>query len=166
MATLTTGDPAPDILLADDSGTLHRLSDQRGHWTVIYFYPKDDTPGCTVEACAFRDANADLAALGATVWGISPQDARSHARFRTRFSLPFPLLVDTDHAVAEVYGVWVEKKRYGRTSWGNARTTFLVDPQGRIARVWEKVKPEGHADDVLAELRARLAGESGSPPRT
>jgi thioredoxin-dependent peroxiredoxin len=156
MVALKPGDPAPGIALQDDGGTLHRLTDQRGRWTVIYFYPRDDTPGCTVEACAFRDANEDLAGLGATVWGISPQDARSHARFRAKFSLSFPLLVDVDHAVADAYGAWVEKNRYGRTYWGNARSTFLVDPDGRIARAWEKVTPEGHADEVLAELRARL----------
>jgi len=164
MRKLVQGDPAPDFALPDDLGAIHRLSDQTSHWTVIYFYPKDDTPGCTVEACAFRDANADLAALGATVWGISPQDARSHARFRAKFSLSFPLLVDTDHAVADAYGAWVEKNRYGRTYWGNARSTFLVDPDGRIARAWEKVTPEGHADEVLAELRTRLGagGDAGS----
>ena len=162
MSRFKPGDPAPGFALPDDNGIVHRLSDQTSRWTVIYFYPKDDTPGCTVEACAFRDANTDLAALGATVWGISPQDARSHARFRAKFSLSFPLLVDADHAVADAYGAWVEKNRYGRTYWGNARSTFLVDPGGRIARAWEKVTPEGHADEVLAELRSRLGPGAGS----
>ena len=164
MGSLKPGDPAPDFALPDDRGAIHRLGDQASRWTVIYFYPRDDTPGCTVEACAFRDGNADLAALGATVWGISPQDARSHAGFRAKFSLSFPLLVDADHAVADAYGAWVEKNRYGRTYWGNARSTFLVDPGGRIAHAWEKVTPEGHADEVLAELRARLGagGDAGS----
>lgn len=156
------GKKAPEFSLPGSDGKTHALKDYRGRTVVLYFYPKDDTPGCTVEACAFRDANDDLAALGATVWGISPQDARSHARFRSKFSLSFPLLVDTDHAVADAYGTWVEKNRYGRTYWGNARRTFLVDPEGRVARVWEKVTPEGHADEVLAEVRARTDASAGT----
>lgn len=157
MSHLQAGDPAPDFELLDDSGTPHRLSDRRGHWTVVYFYPKDLTPGCTTEACGFRDGTAELAALDAAVWGISPQDAPMHARFRVRHGLEFPLLVDAGHAVADLYGVWVEKSLYGRRYFATARATFLVGPDGRIARVWQKVKPQGHAAEVAAELRARSA---------
>jgi thioredoxin-dependent peroxiredoxin len=164
MSDLRPGDLAPDFSLVDDIGVERRLSDVRGRWTVVYFYPRDDTPWCTVEACEFRDANDDITATGATVWGISPQDARSHAKFREKQRLNFPLLVDTDHAVADRYGTWVEKTRAGRRYWGVARRTFLVDPEGRIARAWDKVTPEGHAADVLAELRAR--GASGSTDAT
>ncbi len=153
MGHLQPGDEAPDFELVDDAGKRHRLSGQRPRPTVIYFYPRDMTPGCTTEACEFRDANAEIQALGAEVWGISPQDERSHARFREQHGLSFPLLVDGDHAVAEAYGVWVEKTRYGRTYWGNARETFLVDGQGRIVRAWEHVRPEGHAAEVLEALR-------------
>jgi peroxiredoxin Q/BCP len=153
------GDLAPEVALPDETGALHRLSDRRGEWTVLYFYPKDDTPGCTVEACEFRDANETIRQRGAEVWGVSPQGARSKRAFREKFGLPFTLLADEDHAVAEAYGVWVEKQNYGRTYWGNARTTFLIDPDGRIAHVWAKVKPEGHASEVLAALdEARAAG--------
>jgi peroxiredoxin Q/BCP len=146
------GDPAPDIALPDETGATHRLADQRGRWTIVYFYPKDDTPGCTVEACEFRDANETIHERGADVWGISPQGATSKRAFREKFGLPFLLLADTDHAVAEAYGSWVEKQNYGKTSMGVARRTFLVDPDGRIARVWPKVKPEGHAAEVIAAL--------------
>jgi thioredoxin-dependent peroxiredoxin len=148
----TAGDLAPDVALPDASGTMHRLADQRGRWTVLYFYPKDDTPGCTVEACEFRDANETIVERGADVRGISPQGAASKRAFTEKFGLPFTLLSDEDHAVADAYGSWVEKQNYGKTYWGTARTTFLVDPEGRIARVWPKVKPEGHAADVLAAL--------------
>ena len=153
MATPQVGDRAPDFDLSDDSGIHHSLSVARGHPVVIYFYPKDMTSGCTVEACEFRDANDDIRSLGAEVWGISPDDARDHGRFREQLSLTFPLLVDEDHRVADAYGVWVEKHKYDRTYWGNARTTFLIDRGGRIARIWENVRPEGHAAEVLAALR-------------
>ena len=150
------GGPAPDFALTDETGAVHRLSDQRG-WTVVYFYPKDDTPGCTVEACAFRDANDDLVAAGATVWGISPDAAASHGRFRAKFHLTFPLLSDEDHATAEAYGAWVEKTNYGKTYMGIQRATFLVAPDGRIAQAWPKVKAEGHAEDVVRTLAAARA---------
>ena len=146
------GDAAPDLELADESGATHRLSDRRGEWTVVYFYPTDDTPGCTTEACEFRDANDEIVRRGAEVWGISPQGARSKRAFREKFGLPFTLLADEDHTAAEAYGTWVEKHNYGKTYWGNARATFLVDPHGRIARVWPKVKPQGHAAEVLEAL--------------
>jgi peroxiredoxin Q/BCP len=162
MATMpAAGDPAPDFALPDDSGAIHRLGNQRGRWTVVYFYPRDETPGCTAEACAFRDANDDLVAAGATVWGISPDDAASHQRFRARHGLPFPLLVDGDHAVAESYGAWVEKVRDGRRSMGVQRSTFLVGPDGRIARAWHRVSPEGHADEVAAALDAARGDGQG-----
>jgi peroxiredoxin Q/BCP len=152
MSTPQTGDLAPEIALPDETGTIHRLADQHGRWTIVYFYPKDDTPGCTVEACEFRDANDTIVERGADVWGISPQGATSKRSFREKFQLPFVLLADEKHEVADAYGAWVEKQNYGRTYWGTARTTFLVDPDGRIAHVWPKVKAEGHAADVLAVL--------------
>ena len=158
MSTMpAAGDPAPDFALPDETGAVHRLADQRGRWTVVYFYPKDDTPGCTVEACAFRDANDDLVAAGATVWGISPDDAASHGRFRAKFHLTFPLLSDEDHAVAEAYGAWVEKVNYGKRYMGIQRSTFLVGPDGRIAEAWHRAKPEGHAEEVSAALAAAKA---------
>ena len=166
------GDLAPEIALPDETGTVHRLADQRGRWTIVYFYPKDDTPGCTVEACEFRDANETIHERGADVWGISPQGAQSKRAFREKFGLPFILLADADHAVAEAYGSWVEKQNYGKTYMGVARTTFLVDPDGRIARTWPKVKPEGHAADVLGGARRgpgaphrRAATDRGSTVR-
>jgi peroxiredoxin Q/BCP len=158
MSTPQTGDLAPEIALPDETGAIHRLADQYGRWTIVYFYPKDDTPGCTVEACEFRDANETIHERGADVWGISPQAASSKKAFREKFELPFVLLADEDHAVAETYGVWVEKQNYGKTYMGVGRTTFLVDPEGRIARTWEKVKPEGHAADVIAGLDEAQAG--------
>ena len=158
------GDVAPDVALPDQNGTIHRLADQRGRWTVLYFYPKDDTPGCTVEACGFRDAIESIHARDADVWGISPQGAASKRAFREKFSLPFTLLADEDHQVAEAYGSWVLKERYGRSYWGTARTTFLVDPSGRIARSWPKVKPEGHPAEVLAALD-ELRGERAAGAR-
>jgi peroxiredoxin Q/BCP len=152
MTIPTAGEPAPDIALPDDTGAIHRLADQRGRWTIVYFYPTDDTPGCTTEACEFRDVNDTITERGADVWGISPQGAASKRAFREKFGLPFLLLADEDHAVADAWGSWVEKTNYGRTYLGTARRTFLVDPQGRIAKTWEKVKPEGHAADVMAAL--------------
>lgn len=154
MSVPAVGDPAPDVALPDETGTVHHLTDQRGRWTVLYFYPTDDTPGCTVEACEFRDQNDTIRERGADVWGISPQGAASKRKFREKFGLPFTLLADEGHAVAEAYGSWVEKRNYGKTYWGTARNTFLIDPDGRVARVWQKVKPEGHAGEVLAALDA------------
>jgi peroxiredoxin Q/BCP len=162
MSTPEAGDLAPEIALPDETGTVHRLADQRGRWTIVYFYPKDDTPGCTVEACEFRDANETIHERGADVWGISPQGAQSKRAFREKFGLPFTLLADTDHAVAEAFGSWVEKVNYGKRYMGVARTTFLVDPEGRIARTWPKVKPEGHAAEVIAALDAVQAAGAGA----
>ena len=157
MSIPQPGDPAPEVVLPDASGNVHSLADQRGQWTILYFYPKDDTPGCTVEACEFRDANETILARGAEVWGISPQGAGSKHAFRDKYGLQFPLLIDEGHAVAEAYGSWVEKQNYGKTYWGIARTTFLIGPDGRIVKSWPKVKPEGHAADVLAALDAAQA---------
>jgi peroxiredoxin Q/BCP len=162
MSIPVAGDLAPEIALPDETGTVHRLADQRGRWTIVYFYPKDDTPGCTVEACEFRDANESIHERGADVWGISPQGAQSKRAFREKFGLPFILLADVDHAVAEAYGSWVEKVNYGKTYMGVARTTFLVDPEGRITRRWPKVKPEGHAAEVIAALDAAQAAGVGA----
>ncbi len=152
MSIPEVGEQAPEFALPDESGTIHRLADQHGRWTILYFYPKDDTPGCTVEACEFRDTNETIVERGADVWGVSPQGAASKRVFREKFGLPFTLLADEKHEVAEAYGSWVEKHNYGKTYWGTARTTFLIGPDGRIARTWPKVKPEGHASDVLAAL--------------
>lgn len=157
MTMPAAGDPAPDISLPDDRGTVHRLADRRGSWTVVYFYPEDDTPGCTTEACQFRDLHDEVGALGAVVWGISPDGAASHAAFRTKFGLPFALLSDEDHAVATAYGAWTLKNSYGREYLGIQRSTFLVAPDGRLARVWPRVRAEGHAAEVLDALRAAQA---------
>jgi peroxiredoxin Q/BCP len=157
MSTPERGDVAPDVALPDENGTIHRLADQRGRWTVLYFYPEDDTPGCTTEACQFRDMNEDYADTGADVWGVSPDGASSHRRFREKFDLPFTLLSDVDHEVATRYGAWQEKKNYGRTYMGIVRSTYLIDPAGRIARAWPKVKADGHAAEVLAALEEARA---------
>lgn len=154
------GELAPDFELPDDEGRLHRLSDRRGHYTVVYFYPADDTPGCTTEACSFRDNNAAFDAADTEVWGISPQGPESKAAFRAKYGLPFTLLADDGHAVADRYGTWGEKVRSGKTSMGILRTSFLVGPDGRVARVWEQVKPEGHAEQVLGALREAQAAHA------
>ncbi len=152
MTMLQVGDAAPEVELPDESGATHRLSDRRGEWTVLYFYPTDDTPGCSTEACEFRDSHDDIRGRQADVWGVSPQGAGSKRAFREKFGLPFTLLADEAHAAADAYGAWVEKHNHGKTYWGTARTTFLVDPDGRIARTWPRVKPDGHAAEVLQAL--------------
>ena len=149
---LSPGSEAPDFTLPSDSGESVTLSDLRGRPVVLYFYPRDDTPGCTVEACEFRDAWRDVEKAGAVVLGVSPDDVPSHRRFRTKFRLPFPLLADPDHRVAERYGVWGEKSMYGRKFLGILRTTFVIGPDGRIVQVFERVKPKGHAARVLEAL--------------
>jgi thioredoxin-dependent peroxiredoxin len=154
MSMPSVGDLAPEVALPDETGAIHRLADQRGRWTILYFYPTDDTPGCTVEACEFRDANETIHERGADVWGVSPQGSASKRAFREKFGLPFTLLADEGHHIADEYGSWVEKQNYGKTYWGTARRTFLIDPEGRIVRVWPKVKPEGHAGEVLEALEA------------
>lgn len=149
---LKQGDKAPAFSLPSDSGETIALKDLKGKPVVLYFYPKDDTSGCTVEACEFRDSWRDVKKSGAVVLGVSPDSAASHRKFKAKFSLPFPLLADEGHAVAEAYGAWGEKSMYGRKYQGILRTTFLIDKEGRIARVFEKVKPKGHAAEVLAAL--------------
>lgn len=149
---MKAGTKAPPFRLPTDTGEVVALKDLLGKRVVLYFYPKDDTPGCTTEACEFRDNWRAVQAAGAVVLGVSPDDGGSHAKFRKKFDLPFPLLVDADHAVASAYGAWGEKQMYGRTYFGILRTTFLIDEQGRVARVFEKVKPAGHAAEVLDAL--------------
>jgi thioredoxin-dependent peroxiredoxin len=148
------GRKAPDFTLADDSGNKVKLSSLRGSPVVLYFYPRDDTPGCTKEACAFRDAKAELAKAGATVLGVSPDTAESHAKFRDKFKLNFPLLADPEHKVAEKFGAWREKTRFGKSSMGIQRSTFLIDADGVVRKVWKSVKPEGHDGQVLGALKA------------
>ncbi len=152
MSMPTVGDTAPEIALPDEIGTVHRLSDQRGRWTILYFYPEDDTPGCTTEACEFRDRNETIHERGADVWGVSPQGATSKRAFREKFQLPFTLLADEGHEAANAYGAWAEKVNYGRRYLGIVRSTFLIAPDGRIARVWPKVRAAGHAAAVLEAL--------------
>jgi peroxiredoxin Q/BCP len=147
-----SGAKAPDFTLRDDQGRKVKLSELRGKPVVLYFYPKDDTPGCTKEACSFRDRQRELAKHGATVLGVSPDTVESHVAFRDKFDLNFPLLADPDHAVAEKYGAWREKNLYGKVSMGIQRSTFLIDAEGKVAKVWKKVSVDGHDDDVLAAL--------------
>ena len=151
------GELAPDFTLPDDTGVERTLSAERGRWLVLYFYPKDDTPGCTTESCQFRDAYEEYQQTGAEVWGISILGSGSKAAFKAKFGLPFTLIADEDHKVAEAYGVWVEKQNYGKTYMGIERATFLVDPVGRVAKSWSKVDPDGHADEVLEAIRSLAA---------
>ena len=146
------GRDAPDFELTSDAGERVRLSDFRGRPVVLYFYPKDDTPGCTTEACGFRDVYSELEERGAVVLGVSPDDEASHARFREKHSLPFTLLADPGHEVAEAYGAWGERKTYGRTSMGIKRSTFVIGEDGKIVRAMYGVKPAGHPQQVLAAL--------------
>ena len=146
------GKPAPDFSLTSDSGAEVKLSELRGKPVVLYFYPRDDTPGCTRQACGLRDAWPELERTGATVLGISPDSPRSHVKFREKYGLPFTLLSDEDHAVAEEYGVWVEKKFMGKRYMGIERSTFVVSSDGDVAKIMRRVKPTGHADQVLEAL--------------
>ena len=148
------GKPAPDFELESDSGETVKLSDFRGRPVVLYFYPKDDTPGCTTEACEFRDAYDVFRDRGAEVLGVSPDDMTSHEKFKTKYELPFTLLADPDHAVAERYGVWGEKKYAGKSYMGVIRSTFVIDADGTVKKVMRNVKPATHADDGLALLGA------------
>lgn len=148
------GSLAPDFTLLDQDGVSHTLSNHEGSPILLYFYPKDNTPGCTKQACAIRDAMPELAKLNTIVFGISPDSVASHKKFAEKFGLPFTLLADKDHVVAEKYGVWGRKKFMGREYDGVFRTSFLINADGTIAHVFENVKPETHADEVLAYLRA------------
>lgn len=149
---ISEGETAPEFELQTDSGATVRLADFRGRPVVLYFYPRDDTPGCTKEACGIRDSWGEFERRGAEVLGISADSVASHARFKSKYDLPFTLLADTEHAVAERYGVWKPKKFAGKSFFGIVRATFLIDAEGRIAKVWPKVDPAKHAGWVLAEL--------------
>jgi len=146
------GKPAPDFELKSDSGETVSLAGLRGKPVVLYFYPKDDTPGCTTQACGIRDAYGEFERAGAVVLGVSPDDERSHAKFRTKYELPFALLADTEHAVAERYGVWGERKYMGKKYMGVSRSTFVIDADGNVKKVMHDVKPATHADEVLEAL--------------
>ena len=146
------GSEAPDFELTADDGSTVRLSDLRGRPVVLYFYPKDDTPGCTAQACGIRDAWGDFEQRGAVVLGVSPDSETSHVKFKEKYGLPFTLLADPSHQVSEDYGVWVEKTNYGKTYWGIERSTFVIDAEGRVAKVMRRVKPDTHAEQVLEAL--------------
>lgn len=150
---LKEGDKAPEFSATTNAGGKLSLADLRGQPVVLYFYPKDDTPGCTKQACGIRDAYADFKKAGAVVLGVSPDPVKSHVKFINKFELPFTLLADEDKAIANAYGVWGEKSFMGRKYMGNHRVTFLIDAKGRIAKIWPVVKPETHADEVLNALR-------------
>ena len=152
MAELKVGQKAPDFTLADDSGQKVKLSDFKGKKVVLYFYPKDDTPGCTKEACNFRDGFAEIKSRGAIVLGVSADSVDSHKKFKSKFELNFPLLADPDKKMIENYGVWKEKSMYGRKYMGIERTTFVIDPQGKISHIFPKVKVAEHYDEVLEAL--------------
>lgn len=152
------GQKAPDFTLPADDATKVKLSQLRGSPVVLYFYPRDDTPGCTREACAFRDQEAELARRGAKVLGVSGDSVESHGKFRDKYQLNFPLLADADHQVAEKYGAWREKVRFGNKSMGIQRSTFLIDPQGVVRRAWTNVQVEGHDNEVLLALDELKAG--------
>jgi peroxiredoxin Q/BCP len=151
---VSEGKPAPEFTLEDDAGETVSLSDFRGKPVVLYFYPKDDTPGCTAQACGIRDAYGEFEQAGAVVLGVSPDRVSKHVKFKEKYDLPFTLLADPEHEVAERYGVWGEKKYMGRSYMGVSRTTFVIAPDGTVAEVIENVKPDSHADDVLASLAA------------
>ncbi|TSJ38540.1 thioredoxin-dependent thiol peroxidase [Mucilaginibacter corticis] len=149
MATLTAGDKAPDFTAKDQNGNTVSLSDFKGKTVILYFYPKDDTPGCTAEACDFRDNYQSLLGKGFEVIGVSTDDEKSHKKFITKHNLPFPLIADTDHSVVEAYGVWAEKNMYGKKYMGTVRTTFIIDPEGNIKNVIDKVDTKASSQQVL-----------------
>lgn len=158
MAILTNGSIAPDFSLTDQHGNTIRLSDYRGRWVVLYFYPKDMTPGCTQEACSFRDAHADFEQEGIVVLGVSADDVQSHRKFADKYELPFPLLADTEHTVSEAYGAWRKKHMYGKEFWGVDRITYIINPEGAVHHVFTKVKPAQHGDEVLNAIRQAKHG--------
>jgi peroxiredoxin Q/BCP len=149
---IQTEGPAPEFALQDENGTLRRLSEYRGKPVVLYFYPKDDTPGCTKEACSFRDDYSAYENAGVTILGVSPDSPRSHTKFKEKYQIPFTLLADEDHKVSEEYGVWGKKKFMGREYDGIHRTTFIIDENGQIKKVFENVKPANHSEEILADL--------------
>lgn len=154
MPVLNVGEEAPDFTLNETGGGSRSLHELRGKNIILFFYPKDDTPGCTKEACGFRDSYAEYTGVNAELLGISPDDVRSHDKFAAKYNLPFPLLADTDHQVAQAYGAWGQKSRYGRKYMGMIRMTYLIDPEGKVKHVWPVVKPVGHSQEVLAALNS------------
>ena len=153
MPVIEPGKKAPAFALNDQKDKTHRLSDYEGRPVILYFYPKDDTPGCTKETCSFQSNLPTFKASKAAVLGVSILDERSKAKFATKYGVTFPLLADADHAVAEKYGVWQEKSRYGRTYWGIVRTTYLIGPDGRVQKRWDNVKVDDHTTEVLGALK-------------
>ena len=143
----------PDFELPDENGKLHKLSDYLGQYVLLYFYPKDDTPGCTTEACEFRDDYAEYDKAGVVILGVSPDSPKSHKKFKEKYNLPFVLLADEDHQVCEIYGVWGKKSMYGKEYYGVLRTTFLIDKEGKLVEIFEKVKPKGHSQQILSILK-------------
>ena len=162
-AALQVGDAAPEFALQAAGGDIVRLSDLRGKRVVLYFYPKDDTPGCTKEACGFRDELGAFRRAGAVVFGVSPDDVASHARFTKKFSLSFPLLSDPGAAVSAAYGVYKKKSLYGRSFMGIERTTFVIDEQRRIAHIFPRVRVDGHIEAILAQLRPAASSRTPAP---
>jgi peroxiredoxin Q/BCP len=149
---IKVGDSAPAFVLQDQSGKVQKLSDYKGRWLLVYFYPKDDTPGCTTEACQIRDGWASFKKKNIGVLGVSTDSVESHEKFAEKFNLPFPLLADTDKKMVAAYGVWGEKQYMGKSYMGTNRTSFLIDPKGQIAKIYPKVKADGHAEEVLKDL--------------
>lgn len=154
---LQAGDKAPDFKAATTDGSMVGLKQFRGKWVILYFYPKDNTPGCTKQACAFRDATEDLSPLNAVVIGCSPDSEASHQKFSAKHNLPFILISDADHQVSELYGTWKEKSLYGRKFMGIERSTFLIDPKGKIAKIWRRVRVDKHIESILDALKAEQA---------
>ena len=153
MSIPAVGDQAPQVALPDATGRVYDLTEQRGRWTILYFYPKDDTPGCTKESCAFQDNLPKFKKSRAAVLGVSVLNSASKAKFAKKYGLKFPLLADEDHAVMEKYGVWQEKSMYGKKYMGVARTTYLIGPDGKVVKRWDGVKVDGHAEEVLAAVQ-------------
>ncbi len=150
---MTIGQNAPTFSLLDQNSIPHTLTDYRGQWVLLYFYPKDDTPGCTKEACGFRDSFAQFKKNNAVILGVSPDSVKSHDKFQAKYALPFPLLSDSEKTVVKLYQVWAPKKFMGREFIGTLRSSFLIDPTGKIAKIYEKVKPDGHATQVLSDIK-------------
>jgi len=151
--TISSGLQAPDFSLPDETGTVRKLSEYRGRPVILYFYPKDDTPGCTTEACNFRDDYSHYTKAGVTILGVSPDTPKSHAKFKAKYGLPFTLLADAEHKICELYQVWGLKKALGREYYGVFRTTYLIDETGKIMQVYKNVKPAEHSKEILAELK-------------
>ena len=153
MSKLEVGNKAPSFNVASSEGKNFSLAEAAGKWLVLYFYPKDDTPGCTTEACNFRDRLKDYQAVNALIYGVSVDGLDAHAKFIKKFHLPFPLLADTEKEMVEAYGVWKEKSMFGKKYWGIERTTFLIDPKGKIAQIWSSVKVSNHHEEVLQAIK-------------